>query len=182
MKKIGLLIIGIAVLFNVTNGQNSAVYNIPVNEETGLVTFEGVITVEGFTKDQLYENAISWFEEFYKNPLSVFKEKDAEAGKIKGRHRIKIFRTENEKQYQAHLVRYDISLFVKEGKFKYTLTNFKTEATKPIPIETWLADTAPDNGQSVDYLRQVDMFSKELVESLINRLKSDNVVKDEDDW
>ena len=48
---------------------------LPMDANTGLYTYNGVIEVPGTAKDELYKRAFAWANTYYKNPGDVIREK-----------------------------------------------------------------------------------------------------------
>lgn len=81
---------------------------LPLDEHTGLIKFEEVITVGEADKNELYVRAISWFDKFYntkditivrksyyKNPTNVIQEMDPIKGVLTGEAMFKLTDKEN---------------------------------------------------------------------------------------
>ena len=150
----------------------------PVDEETGLITYKEVVQEEG-NKEDYFNRAIGWINEFYKNPVDVTKVRDPQSGIIKGLHRFKIKDTNEEGlQTDAGVVQYRFLLEFKEGRYRYTLTEFVLRQSSKIPTEKWLDENNP---QSKSYLKQLDKFVQTWIISLKEGMKP-KVEKNDDDW
>jgi len=101
----------------------------PIDKETNKFTFTEVINVDSATKNDLYLRAREWFAKTYNNSKEVIQVDDKDAGKIYGRGAISVFVTQIGIPHDNGLVYYDISINVKDGRYKYTLTNFYHDAT-----------------------------------------------------
>jgi len=150
----------------------------PVDEETGLITYKEVVEEIG-DKEEFFNRAIGWINEFYKNPVDVTKVRDPKSGIIKGIHRFKIKDTDEDGvQIDAGVVQYRFLLEFKEGRYRYTLTEFVLRQASKIPTEKWLNNSDP---KPVSYLKQLDKFAQSWIESLKKGMLP-KVEKNDDDW
>ncbi len=150
----------------------------PVDEETGLITYKDVVEEIG-NKEEFFNRAIGWINEYYKNPVDVTKVRDPKTGVIKGLHRFKIKETnEDGLQTDAGVVQYRFLLEFKEGRYRYTLTEFVLRQSSKIPTEKWLNDADP---KSKSYLTQLDEFAQSWIKSLKKGMQP-KVEKNDDDW
>lgn len=156
--------------------------NLPIDEETGKITYKEVVQEEG-NKKEFFNRAISWINEFYNNPVDVTKTRDPESGLIKGLHRFKIKNTdENGNQSDAGIIQYTFKLELKEGRYRYTLTEFIIRQSSRIPIEKWLNKDDPQYSPVwKDHLKQVDDFATAWIKSLKTGMKP-MIEKTDDDW
>ena len=150
----------------------------PVDEETGLITYKEVVNEEG-TKQDFFNRAVGWINSFYKNPVDVTKVRDPESGIIKGLHRFKIKNTDKDgNQLDAGVVQYRFVLEFKDGRYRYTLTEFVLRQASKIPVEKWLNKNDP---QSKSYLKQIDKFAQNWIASLKQGMQP-KVEKKDDEW
>lgn len=152
--------------------------NLPIDEETGLITYQEVVEEEG-SKQEFFNRAIGWINNFYKNPVDVTKTRDPESGKIKGIHRFKIKDIDEDgTNIDAGVVQYEFILELKDGRYRYTLTNFVLRQSSKIPVENWLDNSDP---QSKSYLKQLNTFAQDWIISLKEGMKP-QIEKSDDDW
>lgn len=167
---------------------NPAVYpqanssRFPIDQETGLITYQGVVNEEG-NREQFFNRAIGWINEYYPNPVDVTKTRDPETGIIKGLHRFKIQSTDAEgNQLDAGVVQYEFALEFKEGRYRYTLTDFVLKDQSRIPVEKWLDKKDLQYSPDWDgFLDQLNDFSHEWIKSLKEGMKPKGKIKD-DEW
>ena len=151
---------------------------IPVDDETGLITYQEVVTEEG-DRESFFNRSVGWINEYYANPVDVTKTRDPESGVIKGLHRIRLKNTlEDGTQTDAGTVQYEFILEFKEGRYRYTLTEFVLRQASKVPCEKWLNSTDP---QAKDYLKQLDEFAQSWISSLKEGMMPE-VEKTEDEW
>jgi len=153
---------------------------VPVSDETGLITYRDVIQEDG-SKDELYVRALAWVNSFYKNPSDVTRVRDREDGKIDCIHRFRIrFIDENGINRDAGTIMYSLYLECRDGRYRYTLTEFTLMEASRVPCEKWLDKTHQAYNPLWDeYLKQINDFSLELIDDLKEGMKPEKVVEDE---
>ncbi|MCB0806655.1 MAG: DUF4468 domain-containing protein [Bacteroidales bacterium] len=155
---------------------------VPVDEETGNIMYREVVEEEG-DKQDFFNRAVSWINEYYSNPVDVTKTRDPETGEIKGLHRLRLMNTlEDGTETPAGIVQYEFLLEFKEGRYRYTLTDFVLRQASKIPAEKWLDKEDPlYDVRYEDYLKQIDDFAMEWVTSLKEGMKPE-VKSSDDNW
>ncbi len=139
------------------------VSNIPVDDETGLITYREVVEEVG-DKDAFFKRSIGWINEYYSNPVDVTKTRDPETGVIKGLHRLRLKNTlDDGTEVDAGTVQYRFTLEFKEGRYRYTMTEFVLRQASKYPCENWLNSTDP---QAKNNLKQLDEFAQSWIASL----------------
>jgi hypothetical protein len=116
---------------------------LPLDSATHLVAYSGVVEVPGASKAELYSRAREWFATSFGSAKAVLEMDDREAGKligntnsdftihyggILGEAPVRLWRT--------------IRVEVKEGKYRYALSNFATSGyyyaqSDARPVEEW---------------------------------------------
>lgn len=176
-----LVVFSVAMIFqNCLNAQDSTSI-VPIDSETNKITYKEVVESNG-SADDLYIRAIAWINTFYPNPTDVTKVRNREDGVIEGLARFKITYVDEEARTRdAGLISYQIKLEFKEGRYRYTITEFNYKQTSRFPVEKWLDKNAPAyNPQWDDYILQVDTYIKSLIDSLKEGMVER--IKIEDDW
>lgn len=176
------LILGIFILFSLDARSQEKDLNIPVDETTGLITYREVVEVEG-SKDDLFNRSIYWLNEFYTNPVAVTKVRDQATGVIKGQHQFRVYYTdENGYKKDAGHVMYDFMVEFKEGRYRYTVTDFLLRKASRYPVEQWLNKSDPLYNERWDeYLRQIDSYMRDQwIASLKNKMLPEEVVEEEE--
>lgn len=111
--------------------------------DTALV-FSDVISVDSVTSDELFLRARTWFAKTYKSSSDVLEVNDKQSGELSGNAAI----TYNYESFMAPdrtlsgFVRYQISVFVKDGRYRYELSNFRHEGSISLQSK-W--NTGPTN-------------------------------------
>jgi hypothetical protein len=91
------------------------------------IKYSEVITVDNTTKDLLFQRGRAWFNDAFKSMKNVLQVQDKETGELVGKGTFKT-------SYVNHaivavtvpvMVDFDIKLYVKDGKYKYSIENLK---------------------------------------------------------
>ena len=158
--------------------------NMPVDKISKLINYTEVVPVKGVSTSVLYKRALEWFNTYYKNPTDVIRENDSAKGAIVGKSRFKIYNAADKKglKTDAGLVMYTINVNIREGRYKYEVTEINKKAASYAPVEAWL-DTASRSYTTayVGYLEQIDTEIRNTIESLKKAMSTAPPVK-KDDW
>lgn len=155
--------------------------DVPINEGTGHVEYTEVVNVDGVAADKLYKRVEHWFNTYYKNPGSVIETNDPAKG-ISGKHFIMVYNTVNGKQNLYGKVRYFIDVFVRDGRFKYTINEIYLYQTPKIYVEEWLDESAANKDVNLEYVKQVDEFVQTTIADLKKTMSSPIPSEAADDW
>jgi hypothetical protein len=162
-----IIIIVLIALFNTAFAQ------LPVDPATHLITFTGVIQANG-TQAELYSRAREWFAKTYNSATDVIKMDDKD--KIVGKANMIAYY----KNYHFGNIFYQVSVYLKDGKFKYEITDFYHKGEF---VNTGYSYTqTPDLGHCEDLMNSskkrdqkiFEAFSKQIndeIEPLISSLK-----------
>lgn len=157
--------------------------NLPVDEKSGQVTYREVVNVPGATRTELLRRLDHWLSSFYPNPEAVVKERDSSHILIS--HKFRLYRIERNKKgeetgrYQAGLMMYTLRVDLKDGAYRYTITNLRQYESTPIPIEKWLNS---QEQEIIDYLKQVDEYCRKLISSLKETMGEPLHPASDEDW
>lgn len=117
MKKITLLAIFIGLYGTSGQAQNS---DFPL-DDTGKITFQGVAEIPGLSREALYRNALDFLSEVkvanQKKKENYLVEEEGKLSTLGG------FLVYNYKSPDGE-IRYDLSIEVKDNKYRYTITDF----------------------------------------------------------
>jgi hypothetical protein len=166
MKKITALFVAVlcSSFFSLQAQKNDSL-NFPLEENTGEIKFQEVVEAEGSTK-QLFYRAVTWMNEHWDNARGMIKKQDQNNGILEAHVRFDIKKkTEDGKSQRAGRGVYVLKMEFKEGRYRYTLTDFNLLKTSIYPLERWLD---PEN-------RYYDQRDTEILEFIANRV--DEVIK-----
>ena len=181
-KSIGYLLTFVILGFPCALLAQSATPAIPVNPETKLITYQEVVKVAGSQKE-LYNRAIAWLNVNYKNPSDVTKVRNPENGLLEIFHRFDLHRIDEKgNKIDACIVVYTLRLELKDGRYRYKLSDMSLKQASRYPIERWLDKTDKAYNPNYElYLSQVDSNVKALIESLKKGMLP-GIQKKEDTW
>ena len=189
MKKNLVILISFSCLFLNLNAQDVYPPDLEINKSTGRVIYDDVIEIAGASKDELYRNVEAWFNTYFKNPTSVIQGKDAESGKITGKHAINIYRSVKEKgemiKKNAGMIKYSIKVLVKPERYKYVITDIFKVTSPKLYIAKWLDENDPAKALNYDYLEQIDEHMQRLIANLTDYIEEEVARPDEEaeeDW
>lgn len=178
-----LILVSLAFLFSYTlMAQPTPMPKMPIDESTKLITYQDVVMVKG-TKDELFTRAIAWVNSFYPNAIDVTKVRDLENGKIECVARYKLFNIDKkgEKIATNFIIQYNLTIELKDDKYKYTITGLNVKAASKQPFEKWLTPSYVDCSPNCEtYMAQTDEYMKKLLADLKDKMKP--VVKKNDNW
>ena len=118
----------------VTNAQS-----LPVDPDTHLITYSEVIETPGVSKNDLYLRANTWFTRTFKSAKSVLELQDKEAGKLIGKGLIPvIIKVPIMGATDAGTVATTITVFCKDGKYKYVIDNLSHERPYGANTQQWV--------------------------------------------
>ncbi|MCR4680380.1 MAG: DUF4468 domain-containing protein [Bacteroidales bacterium] len=182
MKKIAfvLSLIALAVGAYAQKPDQLPVPDLPIDERTNLVTYQEVVKEEGSPK-VLYERALKWVKKYYKNTDEVIKKADAENYTLDLRSSVRIFSTlKDGTKMQKNIVYYNLKLQCREGRYRYTITNFNEKAASAAPIENWFKSESPYWSPSqYEWLNQINEQIVKLIENLEEGMEPEEVFEDE---
>jgi hypothetical protein len=177
-KFISLLVVAVVLGFSNTRGQS---VQMPIDEDSKLITYKEVVQQTG-TRQELFNRAIEWINKTYKNPADVTKVRNPESGIIELIHRIELTYDEKGVTRSGGIVDYNLKIELKEGRYRYTFTNFNLKQASRVPIEKWMDKTDKNYTPACDnYLAQVDEATRKLIETLKKGMEPP-AAKKEDIW
>jgi hypothetical protein len=166
MRNIVTLLLASILLLTAPNLQAQGTPKMPVDPETKLITYKEVVTTPGKPAD-LFNRGIEWVNKQYKNPVDATKVRDQASGTIEIIHRFDITKVEQGTTLPAGTIDYSLKIEMKDGRYRYTITNFTLKTISRQPIEKWMNKNDQSYIPAWDiYLKQVDDFTKKLIDSL----------------
>lgn len=144
---------------------------VPVDPASGLISYQEVVEEEG-TKEDLFKRCVNWVNIFYANPVAVTKIRDFESGKIEGRHQFRVHDIEKGYEVDVGTILYTFIVEFKDGRYRYTITDYVLRKASRFPIENWLDKSSTAYTEKWnDYLKQIDEFTKDLIVDLKEKMK-----------
>ena len=164
----------IIILFAATiHAQEVTSVNMPLDENTGLITYKEVVDEPG-TKDELFNRCSEWLHTFFPNPWETVKVRDQSTGLMKIQHQFRTYNTDSQgNKIDAGMILYNAKIEFKENKYRIVVDNFVSKEVSRVPVETWLNVSAPNyNPLWKNYLAQIDNYvQNELIKSLKEGMK-----------
>jgi hypothetical protein len=94
---------------------------LPIDPDTHLVSYTGVVEVTGVSQAQLYSRAYEWIAKNYKSANDVIQMQDKESGKLIAKGLLPV----SLKGRAAGNVEHTLSVYVKDGRYKYEFTSLR---------------------------------------------------------
>ena len=161
---------------------------LPVDTETKRVTYTGVVPVAGVTKSELYTRAKLWLAFTYDEAKDVIKvdEKDAGLLVIRAYSDVPVRLSQTDLQPTSRELGYTMVLNFKDGRYKYTLTNYQlmTLGASNTLEQEIVAQLAKPKSKGIytakQYAESIEAFAKALAGSLDLTLQKP--VSGDDEW
>lgn len=153
---------------------------IPVDTVNKTVVYTGVVNADNILKDELFVRAKAWFAKTYRSSNNVLQMDDRDAGKLIG-HGSDLLSYRYALISMGYYLKYIIEVDVKDGKYKYTISDITVPDTDPagyhltldeivVAGKTKVERTKKDNGEYRNrfkgYVTESDKFINELISSL----------------
>ncbi len=155
---------------------------IPVDPNTGLITFQDVVEETG-TQKELFNRAGEWLHHFFKQPVYVTQVRDAASGVIKGKHQFELIFYEKDVKKIAGMIKYYFKIECKDGRYRYTLDNFVLTKQSKYSCEKWLNTSHRDyNDQWPIYLEQLRVYAIDNFGASLKEYMVPEVEVEEEEW
>ena len=152
--------------------------NLPIDPQTEKICFRKVIQTEG-TQDEVYNRIYSKFmNSYYKSPSTILQQNDGRT--MKGKHQ---FQLDNGDPVQSKWpwISYYFTIEVREGRVRYTLTDFMQKTQSNHPCEEWMNKEDPLYQPIWDnYLEQIATFGEDWGQKFEESLVPDKVIVEEE--
>ncbi|MDX2001096.1 MAG: DUF4468 domain-containing protein [Chitinophagales bacterium] len=178
MKQLSILFLALIACYGTVTAQAP----VPIDKTTGHVVYTEVVNVNGASANDLYKRAYYWFNTFYTNPSSVIISYNESTGLVKGKHSIMVYDTLDGKPNKKGMVKYEIEIQAKEGRYKYTINEIYFFQTPKLYIEKWLDASAPNKNVQYGYLGQVHQYMTDLVANMQKTLSQPIPTEKKEDW
>ena len=100
---------------------------LPIDKETGKISYSEIVKVDSVDAKALYNNAKIWFVHYFNSAKNVLQLDDKESGRIIGKGLLNVTTSVIVKA-DAGVVKFTIEINAKDGRYKYTFTDFWHEA------------------------------------------------------
>lgn len=157
--------------------------SMKLDPKTNLITYSEVPEVPG-TKDELFDRAMKWGGNQYKNFAEKLRKQDKDAGEIEIFARFPFYAYDkkgNKTTSRQGLAQYTLTIMFKDGRYKYTVTDLNFKAKSYQALEQWLDREDPNARNHSFYLTDIDAEIQETIKSLKEAMASASE-KGEDDW
>ncbi|MFL5729165.1 MAG: DUF4468 domain-containing protein [Cytophagaceae bacterium] len=171
----------VAFCLLITASLSLSAQTLPTDAETKKITFQETVNMDSLSKSMLYDRCKNWMTNYYKSTKFDLDDKSSRIG-MSGYFLVTL--TYDFKYKAEYNVAYNISFNLKDGKYRYTITDFTVYkvATGPKtvqPAETAYAKMTTANKK--EFVTQVNAEVSKLIEDMKVAVKSGKM-KDQDDW
>lgn len=109
---------------------------LPLDATTHLISYQGVVQVPGISQAELYRRARAWVEQAYPQQNATVTHDDPATGELRlqGAQLVQVYQefAGVPRGSYAGVVRHTLVIYVKDGRYKYVLTDFTHDA-KGVP-------------------------------------------------
>jgi hypothetical protein len=172
----------LTLLFVVAFCGNLFSQGLPTDAETKKFTFQETVPLDSVTRDVIYERCKYWIANYYKTDKYDLDDKLNYKVSKGGNFSIKL--TYDFKYKSDNNVSYTITLNQKEGKYRYTITDFKiynvsTGAKSVLPLEAAYAKMSAQNKSetSSQITKEVGVITDEL-----KKVMKTGKIESKEDW
>lgn len=104
---------------------------LPIDADTQLITYQGVVPVPGVSQADLYARAAAWAARTYNASDRVTPQPTAGEIDVQGRRIVQLRTTYGgvPRGSYAGVIHHTLAIYVKDGRYKYVLTNLTHDAT-----------------------------------------------------
>lgn len=168
-------------------GQKKGELNWPamqVDPKTNLITYTEVPEVDGVLAADIYDRAMKWGGEYFKNFSEKLKKQDKTAGEMEIFYRFPIYAYDKKgvkTTTKQGLAQFTLTIMFKDGRYKYTITDLNLKATSYMPLEPWLDREDPDAENHSYYLTDIDTEIRAIIDSMKAGLDTSGP-KSSEDW
>ncbi len=184
MKKINLIALLFVLPSFVFAQKNKPVAPVlPLDAETNMVSYSGVVDATGISQKEMYARTIMWVKEFYPIPSSVLQVQDSVNMKIVCKGKFDAKKTlKNGTQQTGERILYNLTVQFKEGRYKYEITKVLIQSATSIPVEKYFDENDPAAEDHFATLTSVDENLTNIANSLKSRLEQPSVKVKKDEW
>lgn len=123
-KPLYMLFISLSIISFSSFGQKETP-KLPIDKSTNKITYSEVVPVDSsVSKQELFGRAREWFAKTYRSSTNVIQMEDKESGIIVGKALFQVYHRALGSNYPSGYINYTISVYLKDGRYKYVFTNF----------------------------------------------------------
>lgn len=155
----------------------------------GKIVYTEVVNIDSTkTKNELYSKAREWFAKTYNSSIKVIQMDDKEDCKIIGKALFQVYHKAMKKDYPSGNINYTISIFAKDGRYKYEITGLYHTGSGNTPgygacegmINTKMKTMGISYQKTFNYyLWQMDDYVKDIIVNL--KASMINITEQQDD-
>ena len=152
--------------------------NLPIDAQTEKICFRKVINTVG-SQDEVFNRIYSKFmNSYYKSPSTILQQNDGRT--MKGKHQFQMDNGDPVKSKWPWITYY-FTIEVREGRVRYTLTDFMQKTQSNHPCEEWMNKEDPLYQPVWDnYLNQIADFAEDWGQKFEESLVPDKVIVEEE--
>ncbi|WMJ73812.1 DUF4468 domain-containing protein [Cytophagaceae bacterium ABcell3] len=173
--------IGIFALLLFT-GKSLIAQTFPTDPDNQKITYQETVEIEGQDQNEIFEKTRKWLEVYFSNKEKV--KEDKEKSEVSRKGSFEVIITYDYRYKHKHTVLFNMSIAQKDGKYRYTLTDFsiydnKNDEKSAVPLETFYQKQRHQN--KTELYKNFNKEMTSLLEALQQAVESGEI-KDEDDW
>ncbi len=154
----------------------------PTDPETKKITYQETVIIDSVLKDELYNRSVNFMTALFKT--NKFDVNEKVNYKITHEGYFTVSYTYDFKYKSENTVTYDLTINQKDGKYRYTITNFMIYDVKTGPktsqsLEAFYQKMKSDIKK--DFLSKVNAEVNKIIEDMKKHL-STGIAEDKDDW
>lgn len=191
MKKY-LITIMLVITFLNSFGQKETP-NLPIDSVSSKITYSDVVIVDSaLHKLELFSIAREWFAKTYKSSINIIQMEEKESGKIVGKALMQVYYKAMGMDCPGGYISYTISIYIKDGKYKYEITNFHHTGNGGQMPDYGLCENMINTKDKVwgisyqkkynYYLYQLDKNIRELILDLNHYMITETSIAKDDNW
>ena len=166
MKKFILSLLAISSL-SIGFAQTTNEWGMPYNSEKKAFIIDEAVTVDGVNKAEMYKRANDWITEYFTSGQKKIYERDPDQNFLKLKHRIQLYRTVKKERVNDGLVEFHLEIYFKDGKYKYTFSNFRSVAdANSQPIEKWMDANFTPKDVAVAKYTNLNTLMQEIIDNM----------------
>ena len=157
--------------------------DMPRDETTNLIKYQEVVDMPGTLIPELAKRATNWGKKYFVNWNGLGAVVDTINGKITVKPQFNVYRTlKDGTKAIANVIRYEMTIDLKDGKYRVTITNFTIKAASIVTLETLFDESSSTKEDNFNQLHQVDDTMNALLESLKDAMNIPSNEVKKDDW